>query len=169
MQITFEVRDAIEISERAIEGIIFDSIRDVATFFDNRELEREDLATYPRRRQWPQDYPLEWSDNERRAYFAMRASQGLPPAYQRTNTLRESWGFRAVQIPDGGILIFQNTAPYAKDVYGDFFNPNLQKIYHRMTGWPTLNDYTERIIDQLVNSVQEEIQRNFNSVILKRR
>lgn len=165
MRVTFDVRDAIEIDERAIEDVIYQAIEDVSAFFNRNEVVRDELTRPP----GPVRYPIQWTtEKQRKAFFATNGfGRGIPT--RRTGKVNSSWVYTPIKTPNGGILVFKNTAPYAQFVFGTFDALKPKQRFHTNTGWASLNDYTERIIDQLANSVQEEIQRNFNSVILKRR
>ena len=164
MQIDFEVRDALEINTRDLDRAIYQAIEDVAYFFNSNVVVRDELAYPP----GPVHYPIQWtSEKQRKAFFATDGfGRGIPT--RRTGYVNRSWVYTPIKTPDGGILVFRNTAPYAKFVFGSFDDVKPKQRFHTNTGWTSLHTQTGRIIDQLADSVHEEIQRQLNAVILKR-
>lgn len=78
-------------------------------------------------------YPIRWqSDKQRRAFFASRGfGNGIP--YARTGGLARSMDVVVSVDPAGGTITLSNSAAAAPFVVG-----TRQQIFHRDTGWRTL-------------------------------
>lgn len=154
------------ISDIKVASAIQKSAQRVALFFDSRDIARDDLIPVPPRRVYPRDYPLEWTQQERNAYFR-KVRQGLTTfPYRRTGEITRQLRLRARRIKDGAIIEIDNSVPYAQDVIGDFNNKSLQKLYHRNTGWMPIADRLPMFADRVEVSMQEEIQINLDDTIV---
>lgn len=87
------------------------------------------VATYP----GPVQYPFEFGTaKSRRAFFATQGfGRGIPTV--RTDTLKRAWQTRYRFTDKLGALVIENTADYAKYVYG--FKGQRQIPGHSRTGW----------------------------------
>ena len=139
-----------------VDAIVTASLN-IAKFFDAQNIVANDLLPIPPRRSYPQDYPLEWSDEERRAYFAAVQAGLTTFPYQRTGQLFSAFGIKTEKIASGARVTISNTTPYAPDVVGTFETPAPQKRYHRITGWVPIVETTPRFVERLANSVQNEL------------
>lgn len=138
----------------------------VTSFFESRGVLSEVLTPVPPRRKYPSDYPLEWTDRQRRAYFAkVRAGKTTYP-YRRTGALAKGWRSTVKRTGDGAIITIGNDTDYAKWVVGSFTRPEPQQYFHSVTGWRSLATQFENLSDRLEVSIQEELQRTISSEVI---
>lgn len=147
----------LQLDDRVLAEGIFEASRNVTRFFDARDIVATDLLPVPPRRSFPQDYPLEWTDDERREYFAAVAAGRTTFPYQRTGKLFSGFDISATPIATGAMVTISNSVPYAPDVVGTFTSASPQKRYHNITGWIPLVETTPRFVERLANSMQNEI------------
>lgn len=95
------------------------------------------LQVEPRRRQYPQEYPLEWtSEKQRRAYWASNGfGKGIP--YKRTGKLSQGWQIFLLPTANGITINVRNSRRYAHFVVGKLRRrgQNPQQRFHILTGW----------------------------------
>ncbi|MFA7386081.1 MAG: hypothetical protein WCZ87_00315 [Thiohalobacteraceae bacterium] len=112
------------------------------------------LRVAPPRRQWPGDYPLEWtSEKQRKAYWATNGfGAGIP--YRRTNTLIHDWHVIAdYQAGFTGVQVY-NLNDAAQYVYGD--DQALHKQwFHTVTGWPTALEHLQALSLELGDRIED--------------
>lgn len=158
---------AYELDRDVLKQGIFEAARNVAVFFDARDLVAQDMLPVPPRRRYPEDYPLEWSKAERDEYFrkVKRGETTFP--YQRTGALFGGFGIEATPDRDGATVTISNTVSYVEDVVGSFTSASKQKKYHNITGWVPLVDTLPVFLDRLEASVQEELQLTLDTDIIK--
>jgi len=156
-----------ELDTDVVSAGIFKAANNVATFFDARDIVAEDMLPVPPRRKYPEDYPLEWTKQEREEYFRkVRAGLTTFP-YQRTGNLFGGFRIDASKAQDGAIMTISNNVDYVIDVVGSFASKAGQKKYHNITGWVPLVDTLPVFLDRLETSVQEELQRTLDTDIIK--
>ena len=113
------------------------------------------IANEPRKRQYPDDYPLPFtSNNQRMAFFASNGFGGGIP-YRRSGNLALRW---FVDYVNGEVVIV-NKAKYAKYVYGTFRKLKPRQRFHQITGWPAARLERQNIIDTYVNIFIRELKR----------
>jgi hypothetical protein len=119
------------------------------------EIENE-LKKYPK----SPSYPLKWaSDKQRRWYFWMRRSKGLPVEYTRTSDpmsqkLGQRWTTK--QKPWGAVV--GNPATYAPYVQSEEYQTEM----HEATGWATDRQAADEImsspvVDQIIAAEMQDI------------
>lgn len=93
----------------------------------------------------PPRYPLAWqTERQRRAYFATDGfGAGIP--YRRTGSLAGAWAVEARIGDQEGVIEVTNTSEIAQYVYG----PSQQR-FHAQTGWPTLADIDDMILEEAI-------------------
>lgn len=153
---------SIEFDQEALMKAVGEACGKVGIFFDNNNLMASRLPTPPRRR-FPQDYPLEWTPEERRDYFQKVARGETTFPYRRTGFTQNQW---IIVGRTTGSIDIQNLADHARDVFGDFDNKASQKKYHAITGWIAVRDVRDAVVDQLTNAVNEEVQLILGSTVL---
>ncbi len=113
-----------------------------------------ELQSIPRKRNYPSDYPLEWtSDKQRKAYFATNGfGKGIP--YKRTGDLARGW--RVVANNNGAVFAIAITNPSksAKFVYGSLARnvqeaKRYQQRFHAITGWLTASETANYWLDEM--------------------
>jgi hypothetical protein len=115
------------------------------------------LDHQPPVRNYPSQYPIEWtSEKQRRAYFATDGfGAGIP--YQRTGKLAAAWRVITERTANGFRLLIENPLDAARFVYGSLAkNPQaarrFQQQYHAKTGWifaqPIVMDWLEKYRQQ---------------------
>jgi len=145
-----------EIVPEAIDRYARRELRPFASQFVDKRLRQE-----PPRRNYPTDYPLEWtSDRQRRAYFATDGfGAGIP--YRRTHELVSRWQVRANYQNGLSSISIWNPSPVARYVVGKD-----QQRFHRRTGWPYAPDelqvlsieLNERIAAGLLSVVRQALE-----------
>lgn len=165
LRIRFTPAD-LSIDDKALAAGIAVSAARVANFFEARGVLADELSPVPRRRSFPGDYPLEWSDRQRRAYFAkVRAGKTTFP-YRRTGALSQGWALRASKLANGARLTLSNETDYARWVVGSMGSDQGQQRFHAITGWQPLADRMPGFLDRLEVSIQEELQRTLGSEVI---
>jgi hypothetical protein len=148
-----------------VDGLVLSTIR-ISQFFETRGVLSEVLTPTPRKRNFPSDYPLEWTDAQRRAYFAkVRAGKTTYP-YRRTGTLSSGWRSDVKPTNDGAVLTLRNDTDYAKWVIGSFSQTKPQQYFHSVTGWRPLVEQFDNLADRLEVSIQEDLQRTLGSEVI---
>lgn len=155
----------IEFDRDAAIGNLQVATRRVARFFDDREIVQSKLPTPPER-DFPDDYPLEWDDADRNAFFDAVERGEVDFPFKRTGETEDAFGVRSDALSDGSEIVVENMKDHASDVFGDFDDASTQKIYHGITGWIAVATIQEGLVDQLNNSVQEEFQIQNESVAI---
>lgn len=149
--------------------------------FDNARAEVEphfldELHTVPPRRQWPEDYPLEWtSERQRKAYFATDGfGAGIP--YQRTGNLPNAWELSKQGSGVNITYIVKNTDPASPFVYGSLAKSNpgrFQQGFHAITGWERMADtvqfWLEALWEQYVANMHARLGELMGSVTTRQR
>lgn len=111
------------------------------------------LQVEPRRRRYPQEYPLEWtSEKQRKAYWASNGfGKGIP--YRRSGRLSKSWQLFLLPTANGVTINVRNSARYSHYVVGRLRQRgrNPQQRFHIQTGWQkaslTMDLWTQRYRD----------------------
>lgn len=125
------------------------------------------LSDEPRVRQWPGDYPLEWT-SERQKHAVMRKLrlQGRFP-YRRDHTLATAWRWTP-RIATGAIEVdVENPQDEASFVYGrgDEDNP-LQDMqpFHRITGWEPATPKLQGLADKLAATTAANLDARLGTI-----
>lgn len=137
----------------------------------------DDLGFTPRKRQYPQDYPIEWtSEKQRKAYFASDGfGKGIP--YQRTGKASKSWFVNGVYKDGGFNASIGSSWPKAKYVYGqlsikDTSTKPMQR-FHKITGWQPAREkailWLTKIQDAFIDDLFSNLEQELKSVKLTRR
>lgn len=121
------------------------------------------LSDEPPRRQYPNDYPLEWeSERQRRAYFATNGfGKGIP--YTRTGALAKGWQVVLEQQPGSFQIVVINRSSAARYVYGSLAQDGqrYQQRFHAKTGWPTaapiIGVYIEAMLTDFAERFRQEL------------
>ena len=92
-------------------------------------------------------YPIAWqTERQRRAYFATNGfGAGIP--YRRTHALAQGWRLVWKVTDGGGVIRVENPANVTRYVYG----PNQQR-FHALTGWMSLADIDDIVLDESVRA-----------------
>lgn len=101
-----------------------------------------DLKDYPRPRQYPEDYPIQFVSDAQRKYV-MAKLNGKP--YQRTGAIRRGWRYK-LYVTDGKIILkLGNKSKHAQYVQGLYGLGDRERHikryrkpimpYHMKTGW----------------------------------
>ena len=95
-------------------------------------------------------YPIVWqTEKQRRAFFATKGfGRGIPT--QRTGKLQESWAVNLATNEIGGVLTFDNSAPYSIYVQGD-----IMQNMHIASGYHNVDDGVEQFIPEYVLTLED--------------
>lgn len=125
-----------------------------------------ELQTIPRKRNYPSDYPIEWtSDKQRKAYFASNGfGRGIP--YKRTGNLAKSWVVLFTNENGKFAVVITNPVPSAKFVYGSLARnvqqaKRFQQRFHAITGW----ELASPIVNYWVDEVQKDFIKKYRQAV----
>lgn len=125
------------------------------------------LQEEPRVRQWPGDYPLEWtSERQKRTVMRKLRLSGLFP-YERSHALSERWERHAAFIAGLAVVEIENPTPYATQVYGsaDETDPLRDQLpFHRITGWEPVTPKVQALADKLAATTAANLDARLGKV-----
>jgi hypothetical protein len=136
LDILLTVREAAEALPTCVDRMVRRDIRPFVSQEWDKTMRQE-----PPRRQWPDEYPLEWqSERQRRAYFATNGfGKGIP--YRRTHQFVRGWHVLADYSPSGlGEIAITHDSHIEQFVTG-----RRQQRFHAITGWPSSASALQRI------------------------
>lgn len=131
---------------------------------------RDELRDVPRKRKYPQDYPIEWtSEKQRRAYFATNGfGKGIP--YRRTGTMANSWQFFIAQEGSTSKFVIFNRASYSRYVVGTLAQNDrvaygqIQR-FHSITGWQKAKPTVEFWFSAFLETFEELLSQEVNAIV----
>jgi len=148
-------------------ALLEDAVNDVRPYF------LSEIQSQPPKRNYPSDYPINWtSDDQRKAYFATNGFRaGIP--YRRTGRLAKAWRMVfSVQAGEGRVLV-ENTSRAARFVYGSLAKNEqaaraFQQRYHRTTGWQFAKETVDFWLEAVIENWQRALDDQFADVIAGR-
>jgi hypothetical protein len=126
----------------------------------------DDLTDEPPRRNYPSDYPLEWtSEKQRKAYFATDGfGAGIP--FKRSGKMSQSWQITGVKSGKGFAIVVSNKSKGAKYVGGTLAQDVRQAIkpvqkFHQITGWEAFSPKVQYWLGVANRIMADQWQRRF--------
>lgn len=129
----------------------------------------DDLTDEPPRRNYPSDYPLEWtSEKQRKAYFATDGfGAGIP--FKRSGKMSQAWQIVGAKDNTGFHIIIENKSKGAKFVGGTLASDVKQAIkpvqkFHQITGWEAFRPKVQYWLGVAQSIFVDQWQRRFAQV-----
>ena len=129
----------------------------------------DELGYYPPRRQYPADYPLEWTSERQRKFVMakLRRENNIP--YRRTYRLRAGWRVGLSRVGGGFAFRVENASDYAQFVVGSLAKDTsraqaYQQQFHRKTGWVLASDTIAFWFDAFTERLNENVQQELGYI-----
>ncbi len=101
----------------------------------------DELQDKPPKRDYPEDYPIEWtSEKQKKAFFASDGfGAGIPT--ERTDSMINSWEIFGEVVKGSFNIVVRNTKDWSKFIVGSLAKTvsraaRFQQNFHAITGWP---------------------------------
>ncbi len=122
------------------------------------------LQDIPPRRNYPDDYPLEWTSEKQRKYVMGFVLKGKP--YQRSGDTARKWKYRVTTRNNKIEMKIENRSPHSKFVYGDigmrrgasrelYLKP--KQRFHTITGWPSAYEIIQDAVKEAKKDARQKI------------